>query len=120
MCSHRSDNEIIPDSEEERIRASQGLKRRCDKNESVDHEERAGAPRGPKHQHHGRNEHDEKYEAIFQLLERAEECSKRMEMRAEQNQKEAFEQATKALESYNKLSERILHAIINIGGSDNI
>ena len=43
-----------------------------------------------------------------------------MEMRAEQNQKEAFEQAARALESYNKLSERILHVIINIGGSDSV
>ena len=41
-----------------------------------------------------------------------------MEMRAEENKREAFEQAQKALNSYNALSERIIHAIINIGGSN--
>ena len=40
-----------------------------------------------------------------------------MELRATENRKEALEQAQKALESYNALSERILHAIVNIGGN---
>ena len=41
-----------------------------------------------------------------------------MEMRAIENRREALEQVQKALESYNALSERILHAIVNIGGND--
>jgi len=64
----------------------------------------ANPPCGPK-QHHRQNQHDEKYEAIFDLLRRVEERSERMEMRAMENKKEAFELAQNALESYNILSE---------------
>ena len=64
------------------------------------------------------NKDHKKYEEIFELLQRVEECSERMEMRAIENRREALEQAQKALESYNALSERILHAIVNIGGND--
>lgn len=123
MCAQRSDSEIVPDSKEERTCTSRKLKRHHDENDGeVDHssEECTSLRRGPKRRRCGRNKHDEKYDAIFQLLERAEERSKRMEMRAEENQQEAFEQVTKVLESYNRLSERILHAIVNIGGSDNV
>ena len=97
MCTKRTLDEIAPDSEEERINSSRGPKRRC---------------------RNRRNEHDEKYEAMFELLRKAEERSERMEMRMVENQKKAFEQAEKALESYNMLSERIVHAIVNIGGTD--
>ena len=65
-------------------------------------------------------QHDEKYKAIFELPERAEERSERMEMHAEENQQEAFKQAQKALDSYNRLSEQILHAIINISGTNDV
>jgi hypothetical protein len=63
-------------------------------------------------------QHDERYDAIFELLKEAEDHSERMELHAIENRKEAFEQAQKALESYNMLSEWILHAIVNIGGSN--
>lgn len=39
-------------------------------------------------------------------------------MRAIENKREAFKQAQKALDSYNMLSERIVHVIVNIGGSN--
>lgn len=123
MCTQRSDDEIIPDSEEERIHASCALKRHRDEDDSevdLDDEGRANPHHGPKRHHRSRNKQEEKYDAIFQLLERAEERGKRMEMRAEENRKDAFEQAEKALESYNQLSEQILHAIINIGSCDNV
>lgn len=60
----------------------------------------------------------EKYDMIFELLRWVEEHSERMELCATENRKEAFEQAQKALESYNALSERILHTIVNIGGNE--
>ena len=124
MHAQWSNNKIIPDSEEEQVRVSRNLKWHHNEDESeLNHngEERVDAHHGSKRCcHQCCNERDEKYDAIFQLLERAEECGKRMEMRAEQNQKEAFKQAARALESYNKLSERILHVIINIGGSDSV
>jgi len=41
-----------------------------------------------------------------------------MEMRAEEHKNEVFEQAQKALDAYIMLSERITHAIVNIGGCD--
>ena len=62
--------------------------------------------------------HDEKYDAMFKLLKRVEECSEWMELCVIKNKKEAFKQAQKALDSYNRLSERIIHAIVNIGGSN--
>ena len=77
----------------------------------------AGSLHGPKRRRRN-TQHDEKYDAIFELLEKAEECSERMEMRAIENNREAFEQAQKALDSYNRLSEQIIHAIVNIGGSN--
>ena len=40
-------------------------------------------------------------------------------MRAIENQRAAFEQAEKVLNSFNMLSERLLHAIVNISGSEN-
>ena len=43
-----------------------------------------------------------------------------MELRVIENKKEAFEQAQKALDSYNLLSEKIVHVIVNIGGSNNV
>ena len=66
------------------------------------------------------NQHDEKYDAIFDLLKKVEERSERMELCAIENKKEAFEQAQKALDSYNLLSEKIVHAIVNIGGSNDV
>ena len=66
------------------------------------------------------SQHDKKYDAIFELLTKVEERSERMELRAIENQKEAFRQAQLALDSYNMLSERILHAIVNIGGTSNV
>ena len=55
---------------------------------------------------------------MFELLRKAEEHSERMEMRMVENQKKAFEQAEKVLESYNMLSEQIVYAIVNISGTD--
>ena len=43
-----------------------------------------------------------------------------MEMHTEENKQEAFEQAQKALDSYNRLLERILHAIVNISGTNDV
>jgi len=43
-----------------------------------------------------------------------------MEMRAEENKGEALEQVQKALDAYIMLSERITHAIVNIGGCNSI
>ena len=84
-----------------------------------DEDDQAAEPsRGPKRRCRHGAQHDEKYDAMFELLKRAEERSERMEMRMEENKREAFMQAEKALNSYNKLSERILHAIINIGGTN--
>ena len=78
----------------------------------------AGPPHAPKrHRHY--NQHDKKYNAIFELLTRVEEHSERMELHVVENQKEALKQAQKALNSYNMLSERIIHAIVNIGSTDN-
>ena len=77
----------------------------------------AGSSHGPKRRCRN-TQHDEKYDAIFELLKKVEEHSERMEMRAIENKREAFEQAQKALDSYNALSERIVHAIVNIGGSN--
>jgi len=74
---------------------------------------------GPK-QHCCSNWHNEKYNTIFDLLKKVEECSEWMELHAIENKKEAFEQAQKALELYNLLSEKIVHAIVNIGGSNDI
>jgi len=65
-----------------------------------------------------RGQNDKKYDAIFELLQRVEERSERMELREMENQREALEQAQKALDSYNDLSRRILHAIVNIGASN--
>lgn len=98
MGTTRTLDQIVPDSEEDRASSSRGPKRR---------------------RRSRRNEHDEKYEgAMFEFLRKAEERSERMEMRMVENQRVAFEQAQKALDSYNMLSERIVHAIVNIGGSD--
>ena len=55
---------------------------------------------------------------MFKLLKRVEECSEWMELCVIENKKEAFKQAQKALDSYNRLSEQIIHAIVNIGGSN--
>ena len=55
---------------------------------------------------------------MFELLRKAEEHSERMEMWMVENQKKAFEQAEKVLESYNMLSEQIVYTIVNIGGTD--
>ena len=94
MTAKQTHDEIVPDSEEEWVNSSRRPKRRrC-------------------------NKYDEKYDAMFDLLTKAEERSQQMEMHMVENQKAAFEQAEKALELYNKLSERLIHAIINIGGSD--
>lgn len=65
-----------------------------------------------------RSQNDDRYDAIFELLKRVEERSEWMELREIENKKEALEQAQKALDSYNELSKRILHAIVNIGGSN--
>ena len=67
-------------------------------------------------QHCCNNGDHEKYDAIFKLLTQVEECSAQMELCAIENKKEALKQAQRALDSYNALSERILHAIVNIGG----
>lgn len=80
-----------------------------------DDDQPAGPSRGPKRR---RRRHDEKYDAIFELLKKVEERSERMELRAMENKRDAFEQVQKALDSYNLLSERIVHAIVNIGGSN--
>lgn len=94
MCAKRPRDEPSEDSDDELICSKRGSKRRrCN------------------------NKDHEKYEEIFDLLKRVEERSERMELRATENRKEALEQAQKALESYNALSERILHAIVNIGGN---
>ena len=79
-----------------------------------------GPSHGSKRRRRHNAQHDEKYDAIFELLKRVEEHSERMELRAIENKKEAFEQAQQALNSYNILSERIVHAIINIGGSNDV
>ena len=55
---------------------------------------------------------------MFELLKKAGEQSKRMEMWMIENEKAAFDQAQKALDSHNMLSEQLLHAIVNIGGSN--
>ena len=78
----------------------------------------ASPSRGPKRRR--RNSQDDRYDAIFELLKKAEERSERMELRAMENKREAFEQAQKALDAYNMLSERIIHAIVNIGGSNDV
>ena len=78
----------------------------------------ASPPHAPK-RHHRYNQHDKKYDAIFELLTRVEEHSERMELHVVENQKEALKQAQKALNSYNMLSERIIHAIVNIGSTNN-
>ena len=81
MCTQRSDNEIIPDSEEERIRTSRTPKRRHDEIDSevdLDSEGHANPRHRPKRRRRTHNKQDEKYDAIFQLLERAEERSKRI------------------------------------------
>lgn len=72
----------------------------------------------PRLKQHCCNEHDEEYDGIFKLLKKAEVCSERMEMCAIENQQAAFEQAEKALISFNALSEQLLHEIVNIGGSN--
>lgn len=77
----------------------------------------AGQLCGPKQ---CRTQCDDKYDAIFELLEAVEKHSERMELRAMENQKEAFEQAQRALDSYNVLSEKLIHAIVNIGGSNDM
>ena len=43
-----------------------------------------------------------------------------MELCVIENQKEVFEQAQKALDSYNMLLEKVLHTIVNIGGTSNM
>ena len=76
-------------------------------------------PTGPSRRTKRRRAHqDGKYDAIFDLLKRAEERGERMEMRVEEHKNKAFEQAQKALDTYIMLSERITHAIVNIGGCD--
>jgi hypothetical protein len=82
--------------------------------EEDDGDKPAGPSRGPKRR---RRRHDEKFDAIFDLLKKVEERSERMELRAMENKREAFEQVQKALDSYNMLSEKIVHAIVNIGGN---
>ena len=79
-------------------------------------DELIGSRRGSKY-HRCNNKDHEKYDEIFELLKQVEEHSKQMELCATENRKEALEQAQKALKSYNALSERILHAIVNIGGN---
>lgn len=78
----------------------------------------AGPSRGPKRRR--RNSRDDRYDAIFELLKKAEERSERMELCGMENKREAFEQAQKALDAYNMLSEQIIHAIVNIGGSNDV
>ena len=85
---------------------------------SEDSDQSAGPSRGPKRRRC--NTHNEKYDAIFELLKKVEERSERMELRAMENKRDALEHAQKALDSYNVLSERIIHAIVNIGGSNNV
>ena len=79
-----------------------------------------GPSHGSKRRHCHNTQHDERYDAIFELLKRVEEHSEWMELHVIENKKEAFEQAQQALDSYNILSEWIVHAIINIGGSDDV
>ena len=115
MCAQWPDDEIVPDSEEEQINASRKLKQHHEENDGeVDHNNKGQASphHGPKDRCHSHNKHYKKYKAIFQLLERAGEGNKGMEMRAEESQREAFEQVTRALESYNRLLKQILHAIV--------
>ena len=94
------------------------MRAKCPRNEDSDDQ-----PAGPSHglkQHRRNNQHNEKYNAIFDLLKKVEERSERMELRAIENKKKAFEQAQKALDSYNLLSEKIVHVIVNIGGSNDV
>jgi len=56
-------------------------------------------------QHHHRAHQDRKYDAIFDLLKRAEECGERMEICVEEGKSKAFEQAQKALDAYIMLSD---------------
>ena len=37
-----------------------------------------------------------------------------------ENKKEAFEQVQKVLDAYNLLSEKIIHTVVNIGGSNDV
>jgi hypothetical protein len=91
------------------MRAKRSREEDCD-------DEPAGPSRGPKQRRRSRP--DEKYDAIFELLKKVEERNERMELRAIENKREALEQAQKALDAYNMLSERIIHAIVNVGGSN--
>ena len=77
----------------------------------------AGPSQGPKRCRH-RSQPDEKYEAIFELLKKVEEQNKQMEQCAIENKREALWQAQKALDAYNRLSERVIHVIVNTGGGN--
>ena len=90
-------------------------KRSCDELGEDSDNEPICPPRRSKQRRCNNGDH-EKYDAIFKLLTQVEERGARMELHAIENKKEALEQAQRALDSYNALSERILHAIVNIGG----
>ena len=77
-------------------------KRRCDEDGD---DQPTGPSWGLKRCRHCHTQHDEKYDAIFELLKGAEEHSKQIEMHAEENQREAFMQAQQALKAYNTLLE---------------
>ena len=91
-------------------------KRPCDKVSDSDNQT-AGPSHRPK-RHHCYNRHNEKFDAMFELLGKINECSEQMQLHAIENKKEVFDQVEKAIESYNLLSEQILHAIVNIGGTN--
>ena len=94
-------------------------KRSHDASDEDADDQSAGRSHGPKR--HCRNtQHDKKYDAIFELLKKVEEHSERMELRAMENKKEAFEQVQKVLDAYNLLSEKIIHVVVNIGGSNDV
>ena len=94
-------------------------KRSHDASDEDADDQSAGRSRGPKH-HRRNTQCDKKYDAIFELLKKVEERSEQMELRAMENKKEAFEQVQKALDAYNLLSEKIIHVVVNIGGSNDV
>ena len=94
-------------------------KRSHDASDEDADDQSAGWSHGPK-RHRRNTQRDKKYDAIFELLKKVEERSEQMELRAMENKKEAFEQVQKALDAYNLLSEKIIHVVVNIGGSNNV
>lgn len=79
----------------------------------------AGRSHGLKRHCHN-TQRNKKYDAIFELFKKVEECSEWMELQVMENKKEAFEQVQKVLDAYNLLSEKIIHTVVNIGGSNDV